>query len=149
MFWSLIYTLIGIFYYIFSMNLLLFLSISATIYLNFIRCQPSHPCLSSWHSGLEGNFDPQKTECFQQLLSLLSRLWFFYVRHKICLPARQKCRIPLFRIISEYFFFFKIFFLIWNLPSQTPTNLPTILLDILGLVDLKQTFSYLVKLYFL
>ena len=60
----------------------------------------------------------------------------------------QKCRIPLFQIYFRIFFFFQIFFKIWNLPSQSPTNHPTILLDILGSVDLKQTFSYVDKLYF-
>ena len=36
----------------------------------------------------------------------------------------------------------------WVIFTESPTNHPTILLDILGLVDLKQTFSYLVKLWF-
>ena len=50
-----------------------------------------------------------------------------------------------FRFFSEHFCFLQIFFEIWNLPSQAPTNHPMILLGILGLVDLKQTFSYLGK----
>ena len=55
-------------------------------------------------------------------------------REMLCLSYAgfwQKCRIPLFQIFFRIFFFFlQIFTKIWNLPSQSPTNHPTILLGI-------------------
>ena len=46
----------------------------------------------------------------------------------------------LFRFNSDNLFFIPIFLKIWFLPSQSPTNHPTILLDILCLADLKRIY---------
>ena len=54
-----------------------------------------------------------------------------------------------FSDLYQNIFFLSVFLKSEILPSQSLTNHPTTLLDILGLVELKQKFSYLVKLYFI
>ena len=93
----------------------------------------------------------------KQLLCRTFRAWlncltestvFFHKFNLLSQFCGKNLRFPFFRFISEYLFFSPDFLKKSEiLPSKAPTNHPTILLDILGLVDLKQTFSYLGKLY--